>query len=181
MTHPSPLALDRLALGAPDPATQAHVDACDACRAHVEAVCAPPPPMSGRIRALRRPRARLVAVAVALAALLVLVRPAPYVGTKGGPTVEVWTRRGDEVARWDGAPLHPGDSLRLRVDPGPHRRVTVLAGADVLYAGAVDGPGALPTSWRLDDAPGPERLRVVLSGGDQPDWTLALDLPKEPR
>lgn len=181
--HPSPLALDRLALGGGTPDTAAHVERCGPCRAYVAEIRGDPGPMPANLRRRgARSRVWLAPVALAAAVLLaVLVPREPYVGTKGRvPQVEVWTRRGERVDRWDGAPLHPGDALRLRVDPGGYRFVTVRSGDALLYEGPVDGRTALPASWRLDAAPGPERLQIELSDGEPlPDWTATLVLPKE--
>jgi hypothetical protein len=80
-------------------------------------------------------------------------------------------KRGASISLWDGrAALEPGDSLRLKVvaegfrhvvvaTPGPDRR-----GLVTLYAGPVAATGSelLPTSFRVDDSPGPERLTILL-------------------
>jgi hypothetical protein len=104
----------------------------------------------------------------------------PYVGAKGGAPIEIICRRDGvafPLAPDDG--VTPGDELRFRPLP-------VWPEARFIQVGSVDGTGryspfypsepggrsvALPAagaalhgSIRLDDAPGPERLFVVLSG-----------------
>jgi hypothetical protein len=106
--------------------------------------------------------------------------PAGYVGTKGQPApVEIFCRRsGASSLLAPGNHVEPRDELRFRPRP-------VRADARFIQIGSVDGTGrytpfypsvagapsvALPANGqaldgaiRIDDAPGPERLFVVLS------------------
>jgi hypothetical protein len=139
-------------------------------------------------------------VALGAAALVLKARSAdapavPYVGPKGGGPVEIVCRRaaatfvlapGDDVA--------PGDELRFRPRP-------VRPDARFIQIGSVDGTGrytpfypaaagaasvplpergqALEGSIRLDAAPGPERLFIVLSAAPLPE--TAVRRAAEPR
>ncbi|MEN0060581.1 MAG: hypothetical protein AAGA48_00450 [Myxococcota bacterium] len=181
--HPSPLALDRYALGQHDPAIEEHVATCVVCRRHLAQVMADPGPVpdAWRPQPVRGwPRWALPALAVAAALVLMLqTTPTPYVGSKGManplPTVAVWMERDGSVARWANAPLRPGDAIRLQVEPGGHRHVVVRSGSTMLYAGDLNGLTDLPISLRVDDEPGPETLTVELTGGGTPwstTWTM---------
>jgi hypothetical protein len=102
-----------------------------------------------------------------------------YLGPKGRTPVEIVCRRGDAIFRLaPGDGVAPGDELRFRPLP-------VWSEARFIQIGSVDGTGrytsfyppgrdapsvrvpddasALEGSIRLDAAPGPERLFVVLS------------------
>lgn len=203
MRHPSYLELDRLALGDGEAAVRAHVEACPRCGAHldrlrtVEAVPA-------WARALEKPRRRfgwLHALALAGAATAtvsigaVLVRappPPPYVAAKGMPSVALYVQRGTATSLWNGTdPLRPGDRIRLKVAPEGHRWLAVSqirtdGSLALLHEArvAADEDYLLPESWRLDDAPGPERLHVALDDEKvdpaQAAWTTTLELHKEP-
>jgi len=106
-------------------------------------------------------------------------RPASYVGPKGSAAVQIICRRGEAVFPLaPGDDVAPGDQLRFRPLP-------VWPEARFIQVGSVDGTGrytpfypatagapsvplpadaaALDGSIRLDAAPGPERLFVVLS------------------
>jgi hypothetical protein len=195
-SHPSYLALDRLSLGEPSAEVQAHVDGCEACRSHVEALAAPAP-ASGFVqiqrRALREQRLQkrlwwgAIPVAAAACGLLFLtMRPQPalpeapvYVGAKGFLSVWIYVKHGSSTALWDGKKqLFVGDRLRLKVDPGRFRRVEAYSVKDpqapaLLYTGQV-APGqsaTLPDAWEVDAEPGDERLVVVFSNEPvQPVW-----------
>jgi len=144
-------------------------------------------------RAAARPRrgraaslsAFLVAAVAGAAGLIVFTgrtqhhAVAPYVATKGQALAEVLCRRGDRtfvIAPHD--TVAPGDLLRFRPRPvRPDARFIQIGSVDgtghyaSFYPPAESGPSvALPPageplegSVRLDDAPGPERLLVVLS------------------
>jgi hypothetical protein len=136
-----------------------------------------------RLASVRLP-ALIVGVGVGAAALFVVARPfelrrSAYVAPKGQASVEIICRRGDAVFRLaPGDDVAPGDELRFRPLP-------VWPGGRFIQLGTVDGTGrytpfypsdagapsvpvppgaeALAGSIRLDDAPGPERVFVVLS------------------
>lgn len=177
--HPSFLALDRFATGGPDPTVAGHVSRCDACRRHVETIGERPALPTWLPTARPRPFAgwRPLALALALGALalaLVWWRPpdppsAPYVGAKGAPAVAVFIKRGERVTRWRDGPLRPADTVRLGLILTERTHVSVYgagdgARADRLFAGWLDpgAPALLDRAWVLDDAPGPERLWVVM-------------------
>ncbi|MBI5545611.1 MAG: hypothetical protein HY901_17125 [Deltaproteobacteria bacterium] len=118
---------------------------------------------------------------VALTALLVVVilappalhsfQDEPRTSPKSGvPTVALYVKRGESVALWDGQrALIPGDRLRLKLIPDGFEQVVVATvdrgEARPLYRGAVapHDEAFLPTSWKLDDSPGPNLLAVVFS------------------
>jgi hypothetical protein len=149
-----------------------------------------------RIAADGRARRRRTRIAVGLTGLLaaagivavVAARTgtlsAQYVAAKGGAPVEIIRRRGDAIAALaPGDEVAPGDELRFRPLP-------FWPAARFIQIGSVDGTGRynpfyparsgavspeLPSagqplegSIRLDDAPGPERLLVVLSAEPLP-------------
>jgi hypothetical protein len=123
-------------------------------------------------------------VLAAAAATILLIawpgqKPGIYTGPKGGPSLEVFCRRADQTFRLEpGQPLVPGDELRFLPQAAPPQ-------ARYILIGSVDGGGrytpfypshandqsvplppqgeALPGGIRIDDAPGPERLLVILS------------------
>lgn len=202
-------------------ATRRHLAGCPRCQAHMARIEPEPevPGWVRRLPARsRRPwwaelRAVIAggAVVAAAAALLLLVftgddrelpvdvRPATTTA-KGGPEILVHIKRGDVVWRWDGrSPLQPADRFRLEVAPGGHRHIAVLTDGDseqrvLLYQGPLApqaGSLLLPTAWEVDDAPGPERLLIVLSdapldpvvrGADLDGagtWHTTLTLPKQ--
>ncbi|MBX2799039.1 MAG: hypothetical protein KTR31_15290 [Myxococcales bacterium] len=186
--HPSFLALDRHALGDSTAEVEAHVHQCDQCRAYVGTIRRDPGPAPlGLMQRAERRWWRwpalvlpLVAVGAALAAILWSpVAEDPWLATKGHPHVEVWVRSDQRVYAFDGRPLSAGDSIRLRVDPAGFDHVEVRTGRDVLYTGQLHGPEDLPASWRLDHAPGPERIEITLSHPDRPSWSTTLLIDKE--
>ena len=194
--HPSFLELDRHALGAGRADTAAHVASCEACRVHLQAVEAPAevPAWTARLEA-RAPRrfgwpaalrvrtAGLAVAAFACAFVLWLavghVGPRatavdPYVGTKGGPELWLYVKRGDRVEIWNGVdPVRPGDLLRLKVQPDRYPHISVF-GRDKApngYAKLYDAPvpddraAALPFAWKVDGQLGDETLLIVLGPG----------------
>jgi hypothetical protein len=181
-SHPSYLLLDRLALGAHMPELDAHVAECERCKSHLHALDQPLE-IPAWARALEREprssffqnlRGRFVfgslALATAAAALLIVVRPQHYDGSKGAPSIAVYIRHGEQVSLWDGrASLRAGDAIRLKVSASgySHLSVALADGGTLspLFDGAVSprGETALPNSWALDNAPGPERLLIVFS------------------
>jgi hypothetical protein len=149
---------------------------------------------------------------VALATWFVVSRPdrtpAGSSSVKGGPAASIIVKRGERVFRWDGkSPVRPGDGLRLETRPAGFTRVLVVhqpAGRkgpgrklEVLYTGRLRATERqmLPAAWKVDDAPGPERLwmilssreltledaeALVLSGQASPDrWIRRFDIPKQ--
>ena len=207
--HPSFLALDRHALGVAPPEVTAHVATCATCRARL-AASAPAPAVPAWARALpprRRAwfvwpvstRPRVLGLAVAALACVALVwvtggrfgTPVgshDYVGTKGGPELWLYVKRGESVALWNGSdPVIPGDLLRLRIQPDRFKHVTVFGATRTtgeynrLYDSAIASgePTALPFSLKVDAQAGDETLLVVLGSAevrpDQVDKVLAGD------
>jgi hypothetical protein len=188
--HPSYLELDRYQLGVlHEPALAAHVAACEQCRLHLAQVARTPalpawveqldaPPGLTRIRRLPIGPSALFAGVLAAAAALVLFRPATaptsergYDTSKGAPSVWVHVQHDGVRSPWDGAPLSPGDQIRLELAPDDFTHVTVFS---------LGAPGARPTllfrgglrphvrvaldkAWQLDDQPGMERLSVLFA------------------
>ncbi|MGQ0507741.1 MAG: hypothetical protein ACT4TC_20760 [Myxococcaceae bacterium] len=109
--------------------------------------------------------------------------------TKGTPQVDVFVKREHEAAfLWEsGTPLRSGDAIRLRTRASGFRRVRVLSsdGAE-LWSAALDGKTPVfSDTWVLDDASGPELLRVTFSAAPwtwqslfSKDFTVELVLPK---
>jgi hypothetical protein len=201
VSHPSYLALDRAALGAPSAELASHIESCPECRAHVEAVTEPAPgsgivTVRQRIDAERRSKLRsavalLPLLAAAAGVSFVLMRPQPdlpagpresepYIGTKGFSSVWIYVKHGANSELWDGKrPLFAGDRLRLKLDPGQFRYVAVYSikkpsEPALLYSGSVE-PGqsvTLPDAWEVDAEPGAERLLVAFStAAVEPDWS----------
>ncbi|MCC6335681.1 MAG: hypothetical protein IT380_17020 [Myxococcales bacterium] len=186
MSHPSHLALDRYALDAAPEELARHVESCEACRSHVAAAQVPLPRPAWLDLVARPPPSRWrlpgFALAGAVAALLA-VFAAPRLGgnddvrPKGTPAATVWIKRGDAVTPWQGAPLRPGDAIRLEVAPAgfPHLTVVQLGAAPrILYAAKPSAAGtALTPAWTLDAEGTEERLAVVLSREPLSDATVA--------
>lgn len=173
--HPSFLALDRHALGDATPAVTSHLTVCADCRAHVEAVMVASP-IPARVMDLRQaPAPRwwelrwiqvlipLVATAV-LAVVLINRAPADEVRAKGSPTAIAWVKRGEDVSRWTGTPLVPGDAVRFQVAVEHFTRLTVIDATSktVLYEAVVSNETTTP-AWTLDASPGGDVVWVVLS------------------
>lgn len=195
-----------------DPALEAHLVTCEDCRrylARLDAMVATEPPLSipaARPRAKRWTMPALGVVALAAGALLFLSRPRPtppddYVGTKGTPAVQLLVHRDRDTRIWDGrSPVHPGDSVALRVAceglthlvvaaPGP-RGWARLSGAPCTSSDEL-----APFTLRVDEEPGSESLAVVLSRDEMSDaaleqaigesrrsadtWVVTFVLPKE--
>ena len=188
--HPSYLELDRYSLGsARDLALAKHVESCEQCQVHLRRVSrtsSVPTWVSGlEAQAVRPswPRPRSVEVAVfagalaAAAALLVFRQPArdaaesAYDSSKGAPSVWVHVQHEGVRSPWDGAPLSPGDQVRLEVAPEDFTHITVFslgahgAPPTLLFRGALRPHVrvALDKAWQLDDQPEPERLTVLLA------------------
>ncbi|MDB4979641.1 MAG: hypothetical protein JWM82_393 [Myxococcales bacterium] len=213
-THPSFLALDRHALGATTPNLAAHLGTCLTCAAYVAAApsVSPVPAWARDVEPRRTSwltplRWFGFAAAVAGVALLgvgVSRTRAPtgdYVGTKGGPGVSLFIKRGDDVHVWNGKePVVAGDLLRLQVQGAGFAHVDVFEavpeppGYARLYEGPLAGKQtlSLPSAWEVDARPGDETLVVVLgaeaiapsdvavsSRGDDPKhWVRRLVLSK---
>jgi hypothetical protein len=168
--------------GPKDPAIEAHVRDCLACRAHIEeldslaSVCPPvwpkaarAPSAGPRVRS-RWARAALPALAaVALGGALFLAQTRDgaqqYVGLKGTPAVQVLVSAEGRTRIWDGRmPVRPGDVLALRVACEGLSHVVVSSPAARVYAGTCPAePGVLPFTLIPDDEPGDEQVNVVLS------------------
>lgn len=215
--HPSFLALDRHALGIAQPEVAAHLASCEACRARLPA---PAPASAAEVPTWARqlpPRRRawafwpvstkprafgLVVAAFACAALLWVTGdkirtpggPHDYVGTKGGPELWLYVKRGESVALWNGTdPVVPGDLLRIKVQPDRFKHVTVFGATRTpgeynrLYDSAIVAgePTALPFALKVDAQPGAETLLVVLGSAvvppDQADKVPAGDGENEGR
>ena len=187
MSHVSTLTLHRLRYGELDGSevrsVRGHIDACDACRARLQAqeahraafVAAPVP---DAIRALR-PKARrpwwqlagLPALAVAAAALLFVALPDGGDGVRlkgGGGDVEVLVQSGGagDAHVWaSGEALRAGDRVQVRVPPGPWSHAWLSDGRELIADFEVSrGRATLaPFSLELDGAPGDERLVLILS------------------
>ena len=123
-----------------------------------------------------RPVAALPALGVmALAASVVLFvrtasRPSDgYVAMKGTPAVELLIHRDQATAVWDGrSPVHPGDSLALRVACEGLHVVAVASPGPAGWGRLSETPcpaagAALPFTLVVVDQPGDVQLAVVLS------------------
>jgi len=196
--HPSFLELDRHALGAGRADTAAHVASCETCRARLIDIGQVGPASDAPAWALRlEPRQRplfgwltarrvrplgwgVTAFACVFALWLASghlgTRPIgtgvdSYVGTKGGPALWLYVKHGERIDIWNGTdPVHPGDLLRLKVQPARYRHISVFTASGKtpaayarLYDGPVAAPTALPFSWKVDAQPGDETLVVVLA------------------
>jgi hypothetical protein len=197
-----------------DAVLDTHVAACDRCRAYLanldalaESGPALPTMPKRSPSALRRSRALPLAGALALAAGLALYvygRPPPsdgYVGIKGTPAVQLLLHRDHDTRLWDGhSPLHPGDSLALRVACEGLKRVVVAAPGTGGWSRLSSNPcpagdDPLPFTLQVDSEPGDEKLAVVLSQDELDDdtlqkaiaetrrsadvWVLSFVMPKE--
>jgi hypothetical protein len=208
----STFALDVFAVSgrASDPELAAHVDGCARCRtylASLDALEASAPPLRLPTAPPRRRWLPPAAFALALAAgiALFVATRAPtrddYVGVKGTPAIQLLVHRERTTRIWDGrTPLRPGDTLALRVACEGMKHVAVAAPAPTEWAAlsraaCVDGDAPLPFTLRVDDAPGDEKLAVVLSRDELGDdalreviaqgrrtadvWVVSFVLPKE--
>ncbi|MCP3143239.1 hypothetical protein [Pyxidicoccus xibeiensis] len=224
--HPSFLELDRAALGVRSASLEQHLKTCVECGVYLGRVTqAEPLPTWARALGTDTPVREpsgwrrwtwpvLATAALACGVLVFVLVPGPptgeapgYVASKDAPAVAVHIKRGEQVFLWDGrAPIAPEDRLRLSVASGEHRYVTVAARSSdggeewsLLFAGPLssDEPETvLPESWRVDAAPGEERLRIIFSVEPLPGaravelfseaprteklWTTEVRLPKTP-
>jgi hypothetical protein len=197
MTHPTPYALDCVALGEPAGPLEDHLRTCPECRAYMDERRRAPaiPPWLAR-RRHRWPVPLAVALAAAAAVLVLVVRP-PAVRVKGPPAVLVYLKRGQVVSAWQPpAPIRPGDLVRLQVRAAGFAHVSVAslpsAGPPrVLYAGPLGGadPHWLPFSLQADAEGEREVLSVVLGtarvdpaahlAAPAGSWATRLTMPKE--
>ena len=210
--HPSFLELERHALGAARAETAAHLASCEICRGRLPPVEANAEAPAWALRLAPRraapfawpfaPRLRTLGWGAAAFACAValwfagghLRAPAtvgggdPYVGTKGGPELWLYVKRQERVEVWNGTdPIHPGDLLRLKVQPDRYRHISVFGrgrSPDAyvrLYDAALGSePTVLPFAWKVDAQPGDETLLVVL-GPDAvaPDAIPAVLSPRD--
>jgi hypothetical protein len=206
-SHPSYLALDRAALGAPAAEVARHLATCEECRRYVDALGETPPasgilPIRTGIARSRRNKLRarwMGASALAAAACLLLVvgrtkpptidNPTAYLGAKGFSSVWIYVKHGPTTTLWDGKqPLVSGDRLRIKVEPAGYRRVEVYSvktpdAPELLYSGSVAPAQSitLPDAWEIDSEPGAERLMVVFSNEQVlPNWSQWLRGEVEP-
>ena len=179
-----------------DPALGGHVAGCARCSAYLaglDALEANSPPLPSRPAPMPAARPRWIvplAGALALAAgiaLYVTTRTGTgtdvkddYVGLKGTPAVQLLVHREHETRIWDGhTPVRPGDALALRVACEGMKRVAVAAPASgtagwvrLSSTACEDGDAPLPFTLNVDDAPGDEKLAVVLSRDELDEDTL---------
>jgi hypothetical protein len=190
--HPSFFELDELAL-APEEVRQARLMGCTSCLQYTaEQRRELPIPEWAHAAGRRTPRRLLrwlsvtLVGAVAASVAVVVMRPSGMgdIREKGVPNVSLYIKHDGEVRRWDGiGPVSAGDALMLEIDSTGYRAVSVESlsspSAEPLYQGEVKGAGRvlIPQSFRVDDSPGPERLRVRLTG-DAGIWTKEISLPK---
>lgn len=214
--HPSYLELDRMFLAPPGPGSPAepwaaHCRDCGHCQRYLQDLqrraTAPLPPWVGALHERRAglwERLRLLwarplflvpfsTVAAALALALVFkggplppALPLAEVRAKGGPSITVYVKRGQQVTQWDGQlRLRAKDRIRLQVSGAGYSQVTVaLPPADggplyqVLYAGALQpmAPTALPVSWEVSGPGAAEVLTVILSSGPLGEAARPLDV-----
>jgi hypothetical protein len=183
LEHPSEMEFDRALLESASPGFAAHVEACVRCRDRLERLrgelaafrAGDEPARAACIVADRlRPRRRWVwipsvAGALAAAAFVFLLRPAPAIRTKGGPHIALFVRQtAGAPLRWDGAPLQEGDAVQLEVEPAGFPLATVFSVDDgcavsLEHQQRVDGAGLIGASWTLRGRAGGERLYVVFS------------------
>lgn len=175
MSHPAPFNLELVYLGAGTEADRQHLAQCEACSAYVGRL-QQPVALPTDLRAwVSRPQARrawlvpLAALAAAAAVMVVTqVSQQPredIIRTKGSPAVTLYIKRDSGVAQWDGqAPIQPGDSIRLAVQPEGFLALQVLSSGQILFRGYVSRPRQeLPLSWRVDSDPNATELTLVFS------------------
>jgi hypothetical protein len=130
---------------------------------------------------------------MALAASVVLLvrtasRPSNgYVAMKGTPSVELLIHRDQATGVWDGrSPVHPGDSLALRVACEGLHVVAVASPGPAGWGRLSETPCptsgvALPFTLLVDDQPGDEQLAVVLSQDRLDDAWLSTAIGRTER
>jgi hypothetical protein len=194
MKHLSAFVLDQLELGSLSDgeraAVEAHLAGCAACRAEREAAAAlrrrfDQHVLPRTIERVTRPRRRrwwrwaplVLAPALAVAALLLYLRPSPpELAYKGGPALTVYARRGAQVfVVHEGETLRPGDELRFVVAAAGQGYVLIAsldgaAQASVYHpfagsrsAAVAAGRVELPGSVKLDGTLGHEHLYALFS------------------
>jgi hypothetical protein len=113
------------------------------------------------------------ALAAAIVLLILWIAPPSsiYIATKGPPTITVFVKQNELVARWDGrAPVKPGDSLRLQIGANDYHHASIALlnptqePGQVLWSGPLPADGALllPVSFRVDEQGTEEILSLVL-------------------
>ena len=194
MNHLSAFALDALALGALDPASEAaarmHLERCPRCRADHHAAAELRGYFAVHVMYRTAPRAAgnarwwLLAPALAAAVALVIVlvgvgreRPEPEadLAIKGGASARVYAHRDDRTfAVEDGTRLAAGDRIRFAIVP---------AGAPFLLIASIDGSGAAtiyyPYGGRASAPLGPAGRgelpgSIVLDAAPGPERVFAL-------
>lgn len=187
--HPSFLALDRSAFVELDGDVAAHVTGCEQCSRYVASLRVQPElPADLAVRAMRAPAPGVRwwpwLVAVAVAVLLVWAgagASSPSTRVKGAPSAELFVKRGEVVVTWfEEMTLREGDRLQIRLGPTAFSTLEVRGNDEVLFRGALPDAGAflVPGSFRVDAAPGPERLELRLEGPGLEPAVLRFSLNK---
>jgi hypothetical protein len=195
---------------ASDPVVSEHVSVCARCQAYLASLDASARALSSTMptfetatqeghappKGAPRNLGRMLggafgAVALAATVGLFVLRstyvPNAYIGAKGTPAVQILVVRNHETRIWDErSKLRPGDALALRVACAGLLEVVVASreadGWTRLSDVECPGDGAaLPFSLRVDDAPGEERLAIVLSERRLDDKTLEVALDEQRR
>jgi hypothetical protein len=135
----------------------------------------------------------IAAVSAAVIALVAVPRMSqqPYLGLKGGSTLEVVARRGDQQFEVKaGARLKPKDQIRFVIQPGASKFLLITSrdgrgNFSVYYpyggsqsAGVEPNRQELPGSIELDDAVGPERLYALFSDSPLSAETIRTELAR---
>ena len=202
MSHPSRLALDRLALGLKDAIAKAHAADCAECTAHLKAVSVELPipawvkGIEARPRfAYWRPLFAALAMATVASIAFVTPRGGPAVQAKGTPAVRVWMNHQGSASVWNGDKLHVGDAIRFEIAPAGYTFLTVVELEDgrpyrVLHSAPLTE--LLSPAWAVDDEGSSEEVAVLLSegplseeavravlGGQGGVWSTRFVFPKE--
>jgi hypothetical protein len=189
-SHPSGLALDRVALGIGDHADVSHVADCAQCQAHVarsRPVDEPLPSWAVAPRWWRRAVPGLLALATVFGALVWVAGPTatssaePSVRVKGLPSLALYVAGPGAPRLWNGSdPVSVGSRLQARINGAGFTSLVVglerAGGWSVLYEGALvpDGETMLPTSWLVDEADASLHLGFLLCASR----CGAVDLPR---
>ena len=178
MTHPSPLALDLAAL---EGRALEHVEDCVVCRERMRLAEADRAYFVANVLPRQLPTRRrsmlwIAAPVLAAAAAFVLLkpRPEPALGIKGGPTLQIYARHGEQVTQLqDGMPLAPGDAIRF-VLRGAAKQHVLIASIDAAGVATVYYPFGGTTSARVDEPVLEVPGSVILDGTRGPERVYAL-------